>query len=140
VLNANRNLRSVATLDGNEVLSHSSALEWFKRFKEEREDLQGDPRSGCPSTSRSADIVANVHEMMTRDRRLTLGRLSDELNINKETIHQILHEDLRNGSSAQSSSHTDSWMSRSKGNSHHAKTSYRLLKKTPIFMITFSLS
>jgi hypothetical protein len=38
---------------------------------------------------------ANVFETVTLDHRLTLRMMSDELNINKETIRQILHEHLR---------------------------------------------
>jgi hypothetical protein len=72
------------TVYGDEALSRGSG----------REDLQDDPRSGRPSTSRNPDTIANFREMVIPDRRLTL-RMSDELNINKETIPQILHEDLR---------------------------------------------
>jgi transposase len=83
------------TIYGDQALSRSSVFEWFKRFKDGREDVQDNPRSGRPSTSRNADTIGNVREMVTRDRRLTLRMMSDELNINKETIRQILHEGLR---------------------------------------------
>jgi hypothetical protein len=33
------------TVCGDEALSFSNISEWFKRFKDEREDLQDDPRS-----------------------------------------------------------------------------------------------
>jgi hypothetical protein len=94
------------TVYGDESLSRSSAFEWFKRFK----DWRDDPRSGRLSTSRNADIIVNVREMVTRDRRLTLRMMSDELNINrrltlrmmsdelninKKAIRQNLHEDSR---------------------------------------------
>jgi transposase len=55
------------TVYGDESLSHSSVFEWLKRFKDGREDLQDDPRSGRPSTSRHADKIADVREMVTRD-------------------------------------------------------------------------
>jgi transposase len=83
------------TVYDDEALSRSSVFEWFKRFKYGREDLQDDPRRGHPSTSRNADTIAHIFEMVTGDRRLTLRMMSDELNINKDTIRQILHEDLR---------------------------------------------
>jgi transposase len=51
------------TVYDNEALSHSSVFEWFKRFKDRRKDLQDDPRSGRPSTSRNADTIAKAHEM-----------------------------------------------------------------------------
>jgi transposase len=53
------------TAYGDEALSRSSVFEWFKRFKDGREDLQVDQRSGRPSTSRNADTIANVLEMVT---------------------------------------------------------------------------
>jgi hypothetical protein len=85
------------TLYGDETLSRSSVFKCYKQFKEGRKDLQGDPRNGRPSTPRTADTIANVLEMVTWDRRLTLEMMPDELNTNKETIRQILHEDLRRG-------------------------------------------
>jgi transposase len=57
--------RMLQTVYGDEALSRSSVFEWFKRFKDGREDLQDDQRSGCTSTSQNADIIANVHEMVT---------------------------------------------------------------------------
>jgi histone-lysine N-methyltransferase SETMAR len=83
------------TVYGDEALSRSRVSEWFKRFNGRREDLQHDPRSGRPSTSQNADTIANVREIVTRDRRLTLRIISDESNINKKTIYQILPEELR---------------------------------------------
>jgi hypothetical protein len=54
------------TVYGGEALSRSSSVfGWFERFKDGREDPLGDPRSGSPSTSRNADTIANVREMVT---------------------------------------------------------------------------
>jgi hypothetical protein len=69
------------TAYGDEALNHSSVCEWFKWFKD-----------GRPSTSRNADIIENVHEIVTWDHRLTIRMMLDELNINKEMIHQIFHD------------------------------------------------
>jgi hypothetical protein len=84
------------TVYGDEALSRSGISEWFKGFKDGREGLQDDPRSGCPSTSRNADTIANVRKMVIRNCRWAIRKMAGELNINKKTIHQILHEDLRN--------------------------------------------
>jgi transposase len=111
----------------DEALSHSSVLvfEWFKRFKDGREDLQDDPRSGRPSTSQNSDTIVNVREMVTRD----LEMMSDELNIKSSPkIYGRKKSD-------QSLSHTVSQMSRSSGDSYHAKTSSRLVKTIPVFLI-----
>jgi hypothetical protein len=58
-------MQTVYAID--EALSHSSVFEWFKRFKDGREDLQDDTRSGYSSTSGNADTITNVREMVTRD-------------------------------------------------------------------------
>jgi transposase len=71
-------------------------FEWFKQFKDGGEYLQDDPRSKRPSTSQNADTIANIREMVACDLRWALRMMADELNINEETIRQILREDLRN--------------------------------------------
>jgi hypothetical protein len=89
------NLRNVANcLWCDEASRRSSEFEWFKRFEDASADLLDDQNSGPPSTSRNEDTIADVREMVTRDRRWALRMMSDELNINKETIRQIL-EDLQ---------------------------------------------
>jgi hypothetical protein len=60
---------------GDETISRSSVFEWFevfKRFKDRNKDFQNYPRRGRRSASRNADIIANVREMVTRDRRWAL--------------------------------------------------------------------
>jgi hypothetical protein len=83
------------TVYGDEALSRSNVSEWFKWRKVGREDLQDGQRSRRPSTSRNLEATANVRKMVTRVREWALTMMSDELNISKETIRQILHEDFR---------------------------------------------
>jgi hypothetical protein len=52
------------SVSGDEALTHGNVFEWFKQFKDGHEDLQDDPRSGSPSTSRNAHTIANVREMV----------------------------------------------------------------------------
>jgi transposase len=94
------------TVYGDEALSRSSVLEWFKRFRDGREDLQDGPNSGRPSNSRNADTIANVREMVTRGSRLTLRMMSDELNVNKGRFIKSSMKIYGRGRSAQSSSHS----------------------------------
>jgi hypothetical protein len=71
------------------------AFQWSKPSEDALEDLQDDPRSRRLSTSRNADTITNILETVIRNRRWALRMMSDELNVNKETIHQILHEDVQ---------------------------------------------
>jgi hypothetical protein len=45
---------------GDEAVSRNSAFEWFKRFKDGRENLQDDPRRGCPLSSRNMDTMEKI--------------------------------------------------------------------------------
>jgi hypothetical protein len=78
------------TLYGDKFLSCIGYLnEWFKG---RCEDLEDDPR--CLSTSQNAYPVANVHKIVAWICLWALRMILDELLINKEIIHQILHEVL----------------------------------------------
>jgi hypothetical protein len=61
-------------------------FEWFKQFKDGSGDLQEEPRTGHPSTSRDTNTIANIHENVTCDRPWALRMMADEFNISKETI------------------------------------------------------
>ena len=50
-----------------ETMSRTRAFEWHKRFKEGREEVEVDPRSGRPSTSRTADNIERVNQMVRAD-------------------------------------------------------------------------
>ena len=54
---------------GDETMSHSRVFEWHKRFKEGREDVEDDSKSGRLSTSRTANNVERVKQMVRGDRR-----------------------------------------------------------------------
>ena len=76
---------------GDETMSHSRVFEWHKRFKEGREDVEDDSRSGRPSTSRTADNVERVKQMVRGDYRLTVRMIADELEINHEQRVEDCH-------------------------------------------------
>ena len=47
---------------GDECLSHTQVSEWFKRFKEGREEIGNDQRPGRPSTSKTDANIETVGE------------------------------------------------------------------------------
>ncbi|KAK8375113.1 hypothetical protein O3P69_011329 [Scylla paramamosain] len=79
---------------GDETMSRSRVFEWCKRFKEGREDVEDDPRSGRPSTSRNEANVERVKQMVRDDRRLTVRKIADELGMNHNSVWKIITEDL----------------------------------------------
>ena len=79
---------------GDETMSCSRVFEWHKRFKEGHKDVEDDSRSGKPSTSRTANNVECVKQMVRGDCRLTVRMIADELEINRDSVWKIITEDL----------------------------------------------
>ncbi|KAJ4438306.1 hypothetical protein ANN_14245 [Periplaneta americana] len=71
---------------GREAVSRKCVYEWFKRFREGKETIEDEPRSGRPSTSRTPEMIEKVRQMLAQDRRLSLGLIAEELDISKDTI------------------------------------------------------
>ncbi|XP_051942683.1 protein GVQW3-like [Hippocampus zosterae] len=79
---------------GDETMSRSRVFEWCKRFKEGREDVEDNPRSGRLSTSRTEANVERVRQMLLADRRLTVRLIANELGLNRDNVWKIITEDL----------------------------------------------
>lgn len=87
-------LRKLKVVYKDDCLSQARVYEWAKRYKEGRESVEDDPRPGAPSVARTDHNIARVRECLQADRRVTIRMLADQVGINKETIRQILHENL----------------------------------------------
>jgi len=74
-------------------MKKSSVFVWHGQFKEGR-DVQEDPRSGQPKTLRTDANVDRVRTLVCSDRRLGVRVIAEELNVNRETVRQIVKEDL----------------------------------------------
>ena len=75
-------------------MSRTRIFEWHKRFREGREDVKDDPKSGRPTTSRTNENVECVREKVCSDRRLIVRMIADELSMNSERVWRIITEDL----------------------------------------------
>ena len=79
---------------GECAMKKSSVFGWHRRFKEGRENVQDDPRSGQPKMQRTDANVDRVRKLVRSDRRLRVRVIAEELNMNRETVRQIVKEDL----------------------------------------------
>ena len=79
---------------GEDVMGRTQLFQWHKKFKEGREDLADDARSGRPSTSWHDDNIKRVKEFVRSDRRLMVRMIAEELTINKSTVWSIIFENL----------------------------------------------
>jgi len=80
---------------GNAVLSSVQVLRWHKVFKDGRESVEDEQRTGRPSTSRTENNVARVKTVLDRDRRVSVRLMSEEVGLPKTDVHRIITEDLR---------------------------------------------
>ena len=77
---------------GDAALSRTTIFEWHKRFREGRESVKDDERSGRPTTSRTDDNIAAVDKMVKKDRNVTSRLITDTLGISKTVILRILRD------------------------------------------------
>jgi transposase len=79
---------------GDSVMSRPRVFEWHKRFREGREEVEDKQRVGRPCSSKTDDKILKINEIVRNDRRLSIPKIAEMVNINKETVRQILHDNL----------------------------------------------
>jgi len=79
---------------GDECLPRAQVFEWFKRFKEGREEIGNDQRHGRPSTSKTYANIEKVCEIVRQNCRLSIRAVTELINTDKETVRQILHNNF----------------------------------------------
>jgi len=90
---ASETLALVTVAYGEYAMKKLSVFEWHRRFKE-GQDVQDDPRSGQPKTQRADANVDRVRTLVHSDQRLGVRVIAEELNMNRETVRQIVKEDM----------------------------------------------
>jgi len=79
---------------GNDCLSRSNIFVWHKRFSVGRKSLEDDAHTGRPVSVRTPEMIQKIRDFIANDRNASLKMMEEALNINRETIRIILHEDL----------------------------------------------
>ncbi|GFV60152.1 putative mariner transposase [Trichonephila clavipes] len=59
-----------------------------------RQNVEDDSRPGCPSTSKTDENVEKVASLIRSNRRLSIRAIAETVNIDKECVRQILHDNL----------------------------------------------
>ncbi|UYV75320.1 hypothetical protein LAZ67_12003485 [Cordylochernes scorpioides] len=86
------------TAYGDVVMSRRRVFEWYKRFKEGREETADNKRSGRPSmrpsTSTTPEKVDKVLELVREDRRITVREVAEEEGISFGSTQLIMKDIL----------------------------------------------
>ena len=77
-----------------DCMSHARMFEWPKRFSEGREGVEDDDRPGRPPTSVTEDNIEKVRDVIRKDRRLGVWAVAEEVSLDRESVQQILREEL----------------------------------------------
>ena len=69
---------------------------WHKAFREGREDIEDEQRTGRPSTSHTLDSVAKVKAVLDSDRLLSVRLIADKVGLPKSIVHEIGYDAWQN--------------------------------------------
>ncbi|GFX21015.1 histone-lysine N-methyltransferase SETMAR [Trichonephila clavipes] len=87
--------RQISDVYGPNVMSSSKVRKWVTAFKDGRENVHDEPRSGRPSVI-TDDLVNAVDEKIREDRRFTISTLASEFpNVGRTTLHKVVSEKLK---------------------------------------------
>jgi len=92
---ATETLQMVNATYGDQALSRLNVFRWYGRFRDRREDIEDDPRSGQPTECRNDNNVEKICQLLLPNRHLSLIMLADEVNTGTDTVRKIVVEDLR---------------------------------------------
>lgn len=79
---------------GEEVESRAGVFDWHRRFKEGRHDNHNDVWSGRPVIHRTRENTERVRNLVCSNSQLTVRKMAEKLNLDKETVRLILKENL----------------------------------------------
>ena len=82
---ASETLALLTVAYGEYTMKKSSIFEWHRQFKEGREDVKDDPRSGQPKMQRIDAYADRVQTLVRTNRRVGV-RVIAELNMKRETV------------------------------------------------------
>jgi len=87
--------QDLITFGGEKAISYSTVLKWHKRFKDEKMDIEDEPRIGRPVSKVTEENIALVRSLIEEDPHSTYEDIQAVLPLSNWTIQTIIHEHLR---------------------------------------------
>lgn len=75
-------------------MSKTQVYEWYKAFKNGREEIVDLLRSGRPSTCTTDENINKIKTLLLQNRRMSVRELAHELDISFKSVHNILRDVL----------------------------------------------
>ena len=88
------NIQALMEVYGKECVSRTRVFEWHKRFHEGRTEVEDDERSRRPTISKTTYNNRKSEKIVREDRQLSIRLIAERMSIDKETMWQVLHENL----------------------------------------------
>jgi len=79
---------------GEHAPSYASVKNWVAQFKRGDFSTCDAPRPGRPKTVTTPEIIDQIHELILEDRRISAKSIAEQLDILRERVGSIIHEDL----------------------------------------------
>ncbi|XP_068528923.1 histone-lysine N-methyltransferase SETMAR-like [Anas acuta] len=79
---------------GDAAMGRLGVFEWHKLFREGRERVEDDNRSGRPLTSKKNENVSRVKNLLNHDRRMSIRIIADDLSIPQTQVFEMVKENL----------------------------------------------
>ncbi|CAF3727890.1 unnamed protein product [Rotaria sordida] len=80
---------------GPDAPSYPTVRRWAKRFREGREDVSDDPRSGRPISVLTDENIELVRQVIEDDPHSTYNDITIENGLSRGTIERIIHDCLK---------------------------------------------
>ena len=87
-------INALSSVYEDSVPPDPTVYRWIREFKQGRDSVEDEQRSGRPITSRSENIIIAVQKAVEQDRRVTIDAIAEEVGISHGSVHAILTENL----------------------------------------------